>query len=139
MCGILCRSGDTLTKNSVSLCQCLSTNDVHRNLQLYYSCQKDERAKPWSFQIGNGLLDLREYWTAECLHVVVVVVCFRELTVVVWSCSQTAEGSVWPRHTGRQNAATVRLQDRRLCTGQRTVPYGVHPVLVRPFILRLLV
>ena len=87
MNGIQCRSGDTVTKNCLSHCQCHSTNIAHRTLLLYYSCQKDERAKPWSFQIGNGLLDLREHWTAECLHVaaaavvvVVVVVCFRDLT-----------------------------------------------------------
>jgi hypothetical protein len=110
MCGIQCRSGDTVTKNCVFLCQCHSTNDVHRTLQLYYYCQKDERAKPWSFQIGNGLLDLREHWTAECLHVVVVVVVyFGELTVVVWSRSQTAEGPVWPRQTDRM----LLLSDRR--------------------------
>ena len=74
MSGIQCRSGDTVTKNCLSHCQCHSTNIVHRTLQLYYSCQKDERAKPWSFQIENGLLDLREHWTAECLQAVVVVV-----------------------------------------------------------------
>jgi hypothetical protein len=94
----MCRSVDTVTRNCVFLCQCHSSNDVNRTLQLYHSCQKDKRAKLWSFQVGNGLLDLREHWTEECLQIVVVV-CFRELTVVVWSSSRTAEGPVWPRQT----------------------------------------
>jgi len=89
MCGVQCRSDDTVTKKSVFLCQCHSTNDIHRTLQLYSFCQKDERAKPWSFQIGSGLLDLRERWIAECLHDVVVGVISLFMTgisFVIYAC-----------------------------------------------------
>jgi len=140
MCSIQCRSGDTVTRNSVFLCQCHSTNDVHRTLQLYYSCQKDERAKLWSFQIGNGLLDLREHWTEECLHVVVVVVvvvCFGELTVVVWSSSRTAEGPVWPRQTEFCHCQTAgqTVLYRRADGTLLSTPSPCTPVYFTPFSL----
>lgn len=91
ICGLQCRAGDTVTITYAFPCQCHFTNVAYRTLQFYYFCKKDERVKPCSFQAGNGLLDLEEHSTAKWLYVVVVfVVCFIELTGVVWSRSHAA-------------------------------------------------